>query len=162
MSTTFEQQHAALLTERANLEAERLLLVANINNLTQAQKDRVIAINTRLDQIASEIALLVKADTLPNFPTDALARKAAKEDLANKVILTVPPPPKGAYQIIHSTPESGDLISYMKLTQHLNPYGRYRKCDIDLENIMSVLGKDFDNSIGEALEFVKKLKQFIG
>ncbi|MCI4436605.1 MAG: hypothetical protein JHC33_07325 [Ignisphaera sp.] len=153
-------QHDKLLLKRSTLEAEKRRIQFQ-SNLTETQKSRIAAIDAELNDIASNTEEL-KKQTDDNLSTEDVARAATKQGLATQVIATVPPPPVGAYKIIHGIVQKGDLVSYMKFTQHLNPYGRKRQCDTDLENLMAVINKDFNNQVGEYEDLVKEITSTAG
>jgi len=158
-NATVQQQ--ALLAERAALDAERLSIVRQ-SPLTAAQTTRVAEIDNRLNQISISSAALTATPTDNTLPVEDLTKTAAKAELAKQVTLTVPSPPKGSYTIVHGNVQKGDLISYMKFTQYLNPYGRKRQCDIDLENLMIVINKDMNNQIAEYKELAKEITNVAG
>ena len=156
----FVKQQQALLAERAKLETERLTLDKQAGSLSTAQKTRLTEINSRLDQISAESLALTKQEETAALPDkNAAVKQAAKETLVQQVTAAIPPPPKGSYNIVHTAVAAGDIISYIKFTQHLNPYGRKRQCDSDLENLMAVINKDINNKLAEhkqtALEIAK-------
>ena len=152
---TYMVQYDQLLAKRAALETEKRTLI-NQGNLSTAQTARLAEIDSELNKISSDVEAL-KSHTTDSLSTEDVARTAAKQELATQVIATVPPPPPGAYKIVHGIVQKGDIISYMKFTQHLNPYGRKRQCDTDLENLVAVINKDFNNQAGEYKEIVKEI-----
>lgn len=154
-------KHDALMTKRAALDSEKHALLAQGSSLTQAQKDRLVAIDTELNQISSDIEDL-KKQTTDSLSTEDVARDATKKELVTQVVATVPAPPKGSYTVVHGIVQKGDLISYMKFTQHLNPYGRKRQCDTDLENLVSIINKSFNNQVGEYQEIVQEITYTVG
>jgi hypothetical protein len=155
---THTKNQQALLQKKAALDNELNSLII-LGTLTSAQKARQAEINIELDQISVQMIVLTKESE--TISTDDTVRKAAKQDLYKQITATLAPPPPGAITIIHGTPAPDDMISYMKFTQYLNPYGRKRQCDSDLENLMAIVNKDLNNAIGENQELVKKIAETI-
>jgi hypothetical protein len=153
---SYLSKYDTLMAKRATLDAEKHALLSQGNSLTQGQKDRLTSIDTELNQISSDIEDL-KGQTTDSLSTEDIARDATKKELATQVIATVPAPPKDSYTVVHGIPQKGDIITYMKFTQHLNPYGRKRQCDTDLENLVSIINKSFNNQIGEYQEIVQEI-----
>ena len=144
------------MDQRATLEAQKLTLNKQAGSLTASQQSLLTAINAQLDQIAVAAAALITKDEPTAAPdTDAAGKQAAKEELLKQVVVFIAPPPPGALNIVHSTVAANDMLSYMKFTQYLNPYGRKRQCDTDLENIMGVLSGDISNQLAEYIQLGK-------
>lgn len=150
----YKIKHEALLKERSVLEYRRLEVNTRAGSLTKVEQDELANINHRMDQISAAIAELVREETKTIPDTELIAKQAAKQELFVKVQASIPPPPSGSYTIAHSAIAAGDVISYLKFTQYLNPYGRKRQCDTDLENLMSVIGKDVSNGLGELQKLI--------
>ena len=150
----FAKKQSEFFAQKAPLDAERMRLQA----LTNAQKtDEVRARISELDkQIATintqlSVNSLAKSEVGSTTP-DQIAAAKTKQTLLSSILETVPPPAPGLLSIIFPSSaavKSADLMTYMTLTQHLNPYGRKRQCDTDLENLMGILNKDLLNSLGD-------------
>jgi nicotinate-nucleotide pyrophosphorylase len=154
-------KHKELLAKKALLDAEFLSLVSQTNN-TAAQQARVAAINNELVEISIELKSLTGLKEADSLPADTIVKDAAKQDLVKEVIVKHPAPPPGALNIVHGQVQKNDIISYMTFTQYLNPYGRKRQCDIDLENLMSVINKDCNNQIAEYQDLAKEITYVVG
>lgn len=147
----------ALLKEREALDKEQLTLM-RIAEPSEEQKKRKADINDRLNQIAVEMQTLAQTtQSETDDPTKDPVKAIAKQELFKTIQSTLPPPDKGKFNVVHGNITPGDMISYMKFTQYLNPYGRKRQCDTDLENLMAVINKSVNNSMGEYKELAKKV-----
>lgn len=155
---THAKNQQALLQKKATLDSEMTSLLI-LGTLTSAQRARQAEINIELDKISVQMVALTKESE--SISTDDAVKKAAKQDLFKQITAELAPPPPGSIAIIHGTPAPDDMISYMKFTQYLNPYGRKRQCDSDLENLMSIVNKDLNNAIGENQELVKKIAETV-
>jgi len=155
----YTAQHNTLIAQRDALETEKLSILTH-TPMSVADQTRLNEINNSLAQIAMATVALIdtpasEADVV--LPTDQIALQAAREASVKQIIATIPPPPPGAYHIVHSKVMKGDMIGYMNATQYLNPYGRKRQCDTDLENIMSVINKDMNNHVAELNALTTKI-----
>ena len=151
------KQIQALMDQRSALDKQKLDLIKQTGSLTSTQQATLNDINNKIDQISVASAALITREETITTSTDAIAKQAAKEALVTQIKLSIPPPPAGAINIVHSSVAAGDIISYIKFTQYLNPYGRRRQCDADLENLMAVIGKSADNELAEYTKHITDL-----
>lgn len=149
----FSKKQAELFAQKAPLDAERMRLQA----LTSAQKTdevraRISDLDKQIATINTQLATNSLAESVVSGATpDQIATAKTKQALLSTVLEKVSPPAPGLLSIIYPSAavKSADLMTYMTLTQHLNPYGRKRQCDTDLENLMGILNKDLLNSLGD-------------
>lgn len=151
----FSKRQAELLTQMAPLDAELLRLNAlPASQQTDITKARISDLNKQIATIKTQMSannVAESAAAQSSVPTDQLANATAKQALLSTILETVEKPTPGLLSIIPSSAavKPADLITYMTLTQHLNPYGRKRQCDTDLENLMLILNKEMLNAIGD-------------
>ncbi len=163
---SFEQTHKSLLEKKSSLDTELLKLLAE-SNISAEQKARLSELRTEIAQVSTELAATrldsIKAvDKLPSLSQVVnIIKDVVKQDSAKETILKIPPPPKGSVNIVHGTVQKNDMISYMKFTQYLNPYGRKRQCDIDLENLMAIINKDCNNQLAEYTKLSKEITSIV-
>jgi hypothetical protein len=158
----FAAQHKALLAQMSVLETELQQLRAE-RTPTDPQRSRMVELNSQINSLAIQLNQLKVQESAvaAQINTPALVNAQTKKDLLQNILITTPLPPPGKVMIVHATIDNANLIDYMNITQHLNPYGRKRQCDTDLENLMAIINKDMNNSIAETLSIVKKLTKIV-
>lgn len=150
--------HKTLTEERVLLDTE-LIRLNTIPSPTTEQNDRKIVITNRISQITIALADLAKKEDTSVVSDRDLVLEQARQDLFNKITETLPAPPTGTFVIIHPSTDQNNLMEYMKFTQHLNPYGRKRQCDTDLENILLLLDSNLKATIAEKKVLQGKLRK---
>ena len=150
----FSKTQAELMGTKAPLDAERLRLLGLPNSQkTDAIKARIADLDKQIATINTQLDDNSKAQSTALGTTpEKLAAAQTKQALLKTVLEKVGTPPPGMLSLIQPSAavKSADLMTYMTLTQHLNPYGRKRQCDTDLENLMSILNKELLNSLGDS------------
>lgn len=155
----FENKHKELLDKQATLKQEQLTLLQQ--SRTAEQEARLNNITNEIIQIKSDLTELTKEISAVTLPTETIIKDTIKQDNVKEITAKQPPPPKGAVNIIHGHVKNNDIINYMNFTQYLNPYGRKRKCDEDLENLMSVINKDCNNQLAEYAKLTKEISDLV-
>lgn len=160
----FAAQHKALLAQMSVAETELQQLRAE-RAPTDPQRARMVELDSQINSLAIQLNQLKAQESKVAAQIDASAIvNAQSKQTSLKTILIANPsllPPTGKINIIQATTDPANLIDYMSQTQHLNPYGRKRQCDTDLENLMSVINKDMNNSVAETIAIVKKLAKIV-
>jgi hypothetical protein len=158
----FEAQHSSLLGQRAILDRELQQLLSS-RNQTDEQRARIAQIQNETSSIAIQINQLAIQESAiaQSIPVDDINNAQVKKLLLQEILITTPLPPVGKVSIITTTIDPSNLIQYMTLTQHLNPYGRKRQCDTDLENLMSIINKDVNGSIAIHKETIKNSTKIV-
>lgn len=154
---THEAAVHALMVKRAALEAEQLAL--HKLDTSDVNTARLAAITDELGRITRDLAALAHEVTPgTTAATESVERSATKEQAVAQAPPS-PPPPPGTVAVRNVEVKPDDIVTYMTLTQHLNPYGRKRQCDIDLENIVFGLDQVVNHEMYIHTERIKKLIQ---
>jgi len=155
----YEERHKALLEELKPLDSELLVLTATVATPTPEQSATISSLKERINNLHIQLTQLSTKESalVASISETAITNAAVKETLLKSILISTPLPSKGSVLIVHPVLDSANLIQYLTLTQHLNPYGRKRQCDTDLENLMSVINKDVSHSVGVVVETAKSL-----
>ena len=154
----FTKQQTDLMAKKAPLDAERLQLQAK-QNQTDADRARILELNTQISSISASINIIraQESTVVASISGTDIVNSLAKNQLLKNILITTPLPSPGNLLHVQPAINNANLILYMTLTQHLNPYGRKRQCDTDLENLMAVINKDINNAVGVNIEAIQNL-----
>ena len=84
----------------------------------------------------------------------------AKQNFAATTAATLPvPQADNVGEVRHVTVDQMDLLTYINLTQFINPWGRSRQCDEDLKNLLSFVNQDYNSEVGEWTEVGKRIAE---
>jgi len=165
---SFQTRQKELLDARASLDKEDNLLAAREPNLSETESKRRKAIAARIAEIQVEMDTLAKAETAIKTETAAssdVLKKAALEDISTSITKQIAQLPKqepGTVTIAHPEISLKNIVAYITVTQHLNPYGRERQCDLDLIKIVGQLGLDVNSQVAEWIETGSALSKEVG
>lgn len=157
----FEKEQSRLLKERARLDSIFSRLSSK-QNPTDADKAQIADIQTQIFNIITQLEKnkMAESEIIHSVIPEGILLAAQKQELLKTILITTDKPAPGMLSIVHPTISPADVISYMTLTQHLNPYGRKRQCDTDLENLMAIINIELLNAMGDNNDLNKKISEF--
>ncbi len=162
---SFTSQITSLMNQKAiiDTQAQQLLYMPS-NQRTLEDNITLSNLQTQSAAISANITELKQKESIASaaFPVSGIVNKTVQETIQPATIANVPTPKSGTVAVTHQVVQDDDLISYMALTQHLNPYGRKRQCDSDLEDLMVVINKYINidrGKVKQQLSNIKSLQQ---
>ena len=157
----FKAEHDALITKHATQESVLLGLLSKTPPLTPSDNTKISETKLTLTNISQEIAALTARESqyAASIDSDSISSAAQRQALIKSLIVTTPNPKPGELAVIHPAVNSAALLDYMTFTQHLNPYGRKRQCDRDLENLLSIIANDLGEKFGDYTKAVSAIKK---
>ena len=154
----YARQKAVLLTQQAAQESIITMLSIQTSLSPADQRAYANAISSKANiALQMQSLLLQESSVVASIQPSAVATVQQKQNLVSNQVSTTPLPTPGNLTLIHPAVDPNDLITYMSYTQHLNPYGRQRQCDIDLQNLMALVNQDANAIVGENIDLVSKL-----
>jgi len=155
----YAQQKATLLTQQAAQQSIITTLSLKPQPLSvDDQKVYSAALSAKAGiALQMQNLLLQESATVASIQPNAIAAVQQKQVLVANQISTTPLPQQGNLTLIHPAVDFNDIITYMSYTQHLNPYGRQRQCDIDLQNLMGLINQDVNAAVGDYQALISSL-----
>ena len=155
----YAKQHKELLDKQAQQESVVRRLTAKPQPLSSEDQQTLAAAQSQLVINSGEMSGLVLKESAAVSKIDpaTLAAASSRQALINTIIVKDVLPKPGKVSLVHPSLDPADLVSYMLYTQHLNPYGRQRQCDIDLQNAIALINGDVNASVGVYIEVGKSL-----
>ncbi|MCI4436179.1 MAG: hypothetical protein JHC33_05135 [Ignisphaera sp.] len=152
----YKIEHDKLIQKHAAQEAVLLrLLSASPQDTTKITETK-----SKIAEISREIAQKTAEESqhAASLNTDSISAAAQRQALIKTILAVTPKPSAGNVAIVHPSINSAAILDYMTFTQHLNPYGRKRQCDRDLENILALIANDLGDQFVNYVRAVKAIK----
>ncbi len=155
----YAQQKAVLLTQQAAQQSIITTLSLKPQPLSvDDQRAYANALSTKASiALQMQSLLLQESQTVASIQPNDVSISQQKQTLVSNQVSTTPLPQPGNLTLIHPAIDFNDLITYMSYTQHLNPYGRQRQCDIDLQNLMGLINQDVNAVVGDNNALISSL-----
>lgn len=141
-----EQQIIALQLRVATGQAT----VVDVAKLTELQIQKSSLQTTAPDPATTNI-------TVPT--QSSVGTTIALQDFKTKTVATPTPLQNNQGSVKHVTVPAMDLVTYINLTQNLNPWGRERQCDLDLKDLVTYINQDINAELGEWQDVSKLLTE---
>jgi hypothetical protein len=152
----FKVEHEALLKEHAVQESALLQLMSTV----PIDNTKIAEAKSKLDAVSQKITDLTaqKSAFANSVDAEAISLSLQKQALIKSILAVVPKPEPGKLAIVHPSLNAAAILDYMTFTQHLNPYGRKRQCDKDLENLLAIIALDVSDAYIGYVQAVKAIE----
>lgn len=155
---SFKTEHAALIQSHAVQESALSGLLSR-NPQDAARINETRAELTLIEQKLVELTTK-ESEVAGALNVEGISLAAQRQNLISIVSTSLPTPTDGNLHMIpiHAAINPANLLDYMTFTQHLNPYGRKRQCDKDLENILAIIANDLGETFKTYKEAAKSIE----